>query len=551
MSGVLLLSVSTVLVKIMGLAFKIPMLSFLGAEGMGYFNSAYEIYALLCVISTAGLPVALSILVSSARAKGRGDEIKRVYRAAKLIFALLGTLGGLLMAFFAEPLAQMIGNDNASASIVAIAPALFPVCLASALRGYCQGFEYMTPTAISQMIEAFGKLVFGIALAAYARGRGYPAEKVAAFAVMGISVGILLSLIYLAVAKLWRRDRLALSVGGARVSGEDAAAPAVAERKDGERKRRALSELLRIAFPITVGSAVMGISRIIDMSLMMRRLQDTGMTMAQSNVIYGAYTTLALPVFALVPAIISPISLALVPRLCAFRERQDGVGENTVQNDSLRLTVILSLPASLGLVLFSRPVLDLLFTSQHEAIDISAPLLSLLGASVVFSCLITTTNAILQSYRHTSLPILSMTAGICVKLVSAYFLIGDSRVAELGAPIGTLACNICVTLINFFFLIKYTGCSLKAKELLLKPLGASVLSVGTAYAFYSLAEGFIDSANARFAIALTVALALYLALSAALGNITKNDIMLLPLGESLLRRFGSKKKKSPRGRRVK
>lgn len=268
---------------------------------------------------------------------------------------------------------------------------------------------------------------------------------------------------------------------------------------------------------------------------MMRRLQDTGVTMEQSNVIYGAYTTLAVPVFALVPALIAPISLALVPRLCAFRERDDDVGENTVANDSLRLTVIFSLPASLGLSLFSRPVLELLFPAQHEAIDISAPLLCVLGASVVFSCLITTTNAILQSYRRASLPILSMTAGICVKLVCSYFLIGEPNISQLGAPIGTLVCNICVTVINFCFMQKYTRCRLKAKALFFKPLAASVVSVGGAYAFYRLADRPLDNANIRLGIAILIALALYLCISAALGNITKNDIMLLPLGEKIMR----------------
>ena len=113
MSGVLLLSLSTLLVKIIGLAFKIPMLSFLGTEGMGYFNSAYEIYALLCTVSTAGLPVALSILVSSARTRGSGTEIKRIYRSARLLFLVLGGASSALMLAFSRELAILIGNPDA------------------------------------------------------------------------------------------------------------------------------------------------------------------------------------------------------------------------------------------------------------------------------------------------------------------------------------------------------------------------------------------------------------------------------------------------------
>ena len=151
MSGVLVLSVSTILVKIIGLAVKIPLLSILGAEGMGYFNSAYEIYALLCVISTAGLPVALSILVSSSLARNDFCGAATAYRSAKRIFFVFGALGMVFMLFFAKILAAGIGNEGAFYCITAIAPALLFICLASAVRGYCQGFGNMKPTAVSQL----------------------------------------------------------------------------------------------------------------------------------------------------------------------------------------------------------------------------------------------------------------------------------------------------------------------------------------------------------------------------------------------------------------
>ena len=172
-SGVFILSLSTLIVKVIGLAFKIPMLSLLGMEGMGYFNSAYEIYALLCVASTAGLPVALSILISSARASEDDLKISEVYRAAVRIFFVLGALGTAIMLILARPLSWWIGNDDAYFCILAIAPALLFICLASAIRGYCQGFENMKPTAISQLIEALSKLVLGVSFAFMGIKRGF------------------------------------------------------------------------------------------------------------------------------------------------------------------------------------------------------------------------------------------------------------------------------------------------------------------------------------------------------------------------------------------
>ena len=511
MSGVLVLSLSTLIVKVIGLAFKIPMLSILGTEGMGYFNSAYEIYALLCIISTAGLPVALSIMISSARAKGRGGEVRRIYRTARGIFLILGVCGSLFMLFFAEELATLIGNPNARESILAIAPALGFICLASALRGYCQGFENMTPTAVSQLIEALSKLGLGVLFALIALKWGYGIARVSAFAVLGITLGTLLSFVYLVFAKRSARHR-------------------IDDRLDGGR-RGVGRELIGIALPITLGSAVLGLTRIIDMLLIMRRLQDTGMTVAQSNEIYGAYTTLALPVFSLVPALITPVAMALIPQLSSYASRCDALGERYVVENAMRLTTIFAIPASLGLSAFAKPVLELLFSGQSEAISISAPMLSVLGISVAFSCLITTTNAILQSYRRVYLPIISMAAGVGVKLLVSYWLIGNPRIGAMGAPVGSLACNLTVTLINLWFMSRYSGLMLSVKRVFVLPLAASALSVGLAFAVYI----WLGTGVSAFALSALSAVVAYALFSGLMKNVTAEDIDLLPFGDKILK----------------
>ena len=512
MSGVLVLSLSTLIVKVIGLAFKIPMLSFLGTEGMGYFNSAYEIYALLCVVSTAGLPVALSILVSAARAKNSAGEIKRIYRAARTVFLLLGVGGSVFMLCFAKRLADFIGNPDSYESIVAIAPALAFVCLASAIRGYCQGFEDMTPTALSQLIEALSKLGFGVLFAATAIKKGYGLPRVSAFAVFGITLGSFLSLIYLLFAK--RGSRYTLN-------------SASKDRVEGA----GLRKLISIALPITLGSAVLGLTRIIDMTLIMRRLQDIGVSVSESNKIYGAYTTLAVPVFSLIPALITPVAMALVPQLASYIERGDKEGQRTVIENAMRLTTIFAMPASLALCGFARPVLQLLFFGQSEAIDISSPMLSVLGISVVFSCLITTTNAILQSYRRVSLPIISMAAGVIIKLAVSYWLIGTEEIGALGAPIGSLVCNITVTVLNLCFMKWGIACPLNIKKIFVIPGAVSALSVGAALSVYMFTSGGILG----FLLSMISAFAVYVLFSFLMKSITLEDVELLPFGNKILK----------------
>lgn len=515
-SGVFILSLSTLIVKIIGLAFKIPMLSLLGMEGMGYFNSAYEIYALLCVASTAGLPVALSILISSSRALDNEARIVKIYRAAIKIFFFLGLLGSIFMLVLARPISRWIGNDDAFYCIIAIAPALLFVCIASAVRGYCQGFEDMKPTAISQLIEALAKLGLGILFALVGIRRGLSVPKISALAVLGITVGTALSLCYLLIAR--RRLRV------------------YSERLDdggGYYK-----QLLKIAIPITLGSAVISLTRILDMAFIMRRLQDIGASQLRANEIYGAYTTLALPVFSLIPSLITPLSMALIPELTGFIKRNNTLGQIETVEKALRLTSLLSMPASLALTVFARPILSILFAGQSEAVEIAAPLLSLLGTSVFFSCIITTTNAILQAYGCVGMPIFSMSVGVAVKAFSSYFLLGTVGIAEYGAPIGSLACNVTVVLLNFALMLRYaknTENALVISKCFVKPFASSVSAIGASYATYAYASTRLLSEVASLALAIAVAIPLYCLLAFLLGVLSREDIKMIPILKNLVK----------------
>lgn len=515
-SGVFVLSLSTLIVKIIGLAFKIPMLHLLGMEGMGYFNSAYEIYALLCVISTAGLPVALSILISTARASENSIEIAKAYKAARRVFLIFGFAGSLAMVLLAKPISLWIDNEDVFYCILAISPALLFICLASAIRGYCQGFEDMKPTAISQLIEALLKLLLGVALAAIGVNRGLPIPAVAALSVLGITVGTLFSFCYLVLAR--RRHK----VESAKIK------PDIANYK----------ELIKIALPITLGSAVISLTRIFDMTFIIKRLQDIGVSQFRANEIYGAYTTLALPVFALIPSLIAPISMALIPELAGFIKRNNEAGQVESVEKALRLTSVLAMPASIAVTVFSRQILSLLFRGQNEAIDIAAPLLSLLGASVFFSCLITTTNAILQSYRCVKMPIFSMSVGVAVKAFTTYFLLGTRQFGVYGAPLGSLACNLTVVLINFALILRYVNCADKGITVVksfVKPFFASVISIGAAYAIFAgiLKTGL--SELLAFAVTVIVAVLIYCLLVMLLGIMGKDDIRLIPIVRKLIK----------------
>ncbi len=506
MSGVMVLTVSTVIVKIIGLAYKIPLISILGADGMGYFNTAYEIFALLCGVSTSGLPVAVSMLVSSAREMGNGKRARGIYRTSSALLMTKGVLFSGALAVLAEPIARAVGNPQAYFAILAISPALLFTCAAGAVRGYFQGCRIMTPTATSQLIEAVGKLLLGVSFAAFGVRAGMSLAVSSALAVLGVSVGSFVAALY-----LWAKKR-ADTAENKYLAGSN------------DKVSRYVFELLRISLPITLCSALIGVTRIIDMTLMLRRLQDIGVSSVEANRIYGSYTTLALPVFSLVPAFIPPITESLIPRLAAAVQSGSRSEQTRAVSGAMRLTVFLAMPASMGIILYSRQILSLLFAGQTEAVDVSAPLLSVLGVSVLFSCIVTTTNAVLQSYKRVFLPMISLTAGAVVKAASAYILVGDPTFAEMGAPLSTLLSNAAVMLLNFVFVTRTVSGRTGMLSELPKPFFASLVAMAMSYAVFLPTVRAGVSQTLAFLIAFAVATVMYLVLAVALGVVSKDDI---------------------------
>ena len=520
-SGVLLLSLSTLLVKLIGLIYKIPMLSYLGSEGMGYFHSAYEIYALFCIIATAGLPVALSVLVSEALAKGNKERVKRTYRAAMRIFLLLGAIGTLVMWLFADQFCLWLRSENAYACMRSIAPTVFFVCVSSAVRGFFQGYQKMLPTALSQLIEAVGKLVFGLLFAHFALERGCGPSDVAASAGWGLTLGTALSALYLLIEKK-RFD----TAQAKEKTGESSASETDA--------RHIWRHLGKLALPMTLGASLVSLTKLVDMTMILRRLQDVGYSESAANEAFGSYTTLALSVYGLLPTLLNALFLPLVPMLSSAIASGERARQGEIVNTCYRLTSFCAMPAAIGVSAFARPILSLLFSNEPEAVDLAAPLLSMLGVSVFLSCMISATNSVLHAYQVVNRPILSMVLGAAIKAVIAYVLIGNATVGIMGAPISTLFCNLTVVLLNLLFASPKSG-KIPLFKTFFRPAALSLLSVGSAYCLYLfLTQRMGESAFLSLGC-IGIAALIYVCLSLLGGALSKEDILALPMGERICR----------------
>ena len=261
--GAAILAAGILVVKLIGMFYKIPLVNIIGDQGSTDFTNAYNIYSVLLTISTAGLPVAVSKLVSEADARGRLNQVHKTFRLALIIFLTLGALSFLVMYFRADWLAATMNDTKAAPGIKAMAPAVVCVGCLSALRGYSQGHMNMTPTSVSQIIEALCKLVIGLSLAYAMTKAGQPPEIAAAGAITGVTVGTMVALAYMIFSFLVARSR----------------EPRLA-RDVPDSAGEIIRDILRIAIPVTLGSSMVGIVTVVDAGLVQGQLQRVLLALA-------------------------------------------------------------------------------------------------------------------------------------------------------------------------------------------------------------------------------------------------------------------------------
>lgn len=529
LGGAMALTFSTVLVKIIGLVYKIPLMRCLGAEGMGYFNSAYELYTLFFVIATAGIPVAISIMISESIAVGRLKNAEKIYKTSFCLLLFVGAVGSLFMCFGARWLAGIINSPGSAKSLVLVAPTVFFISISGAIRGFFQGHRNMVPTAISQVVESLGKLALGIALAFAAKKNGCGVEETAAFAILGLTLGTMISTAYLCV-----------SGARARFSFERR----ILENSC-ESSMEISSRLVKLAVPVTVSSILVSLSRIVDMYMLMNRLGSD----VDKISVYGSYSTMALPVYNLPSSLVAGIALALVPSITNAVKAGQKEREEKLAVSGIKLCAVIALPASFGMCLYSREILQILFADEDIAVSLASPLLSVLGASVLSSCLTQVTSSVLQANGKIMYPIKAMLSGLLVKLASSYFLIGIPSLGAMGAPISTLLCNLTAVSLNFYYLSKYTSFNVRLSSVLAKPACVASLSALISVAAYFIAAKAEDNVSISFVAAAIACGVSYLVLTVKFYVLDAEEYQMLPLGNRILTKIIIKEEKNEQRRK--
>ena len=515
--GAALLALATAIVKVIGAFYKIPLNIIIEKDGFGYFNTAYNIYAVLLMISTAGLPIAMSRLISQASAVDNYNQVRRIYATARGIFLALGVLSAALMMGFAHQLAAFQKQPDAWFSIFCLGPCALLMCVMSTYRGFFQGQGNMRPTSTSQVLEAFVKLAVGLVLAQVIMNATGSKAYAAGGAILGVTVSCLVSAVYLACRQRPAYREL----------------PVTADQPLSY--KATTKALLAIAVPITIGSAGLQVLTVIETNLYMGQLLTAnGMSQDTADITKGIYD-MCFTVFNMPCSFMVPITTSVLPAITALLSTGDKEGAVATEESAARITGLLSMPCAVGLAILSEPVISLLGNFTGADAVLAGRILCIMGVSIFFYGMIQYTNVVLQSHGYAHIPVVNMLLCGGVKLVVVYVLVGNPKIGIVGAPVGMLLSYAAIGIMNLIAIRKVVSHKSKILANLLRPaLPALVMGVcvwGVRGILRILPMG--DSRLLSCGIPVAVGVIVYFVCVVIFKAIRREDCLLLPKGDKI------------------
>lgn len=515
--GAAILAITGITARVIGAVFRIVLAAILGDEGIGLYQYAYPIYTTLLVISTAGIPVALSKIMAEKIALHDYREAIRVFRIAFILLTLSGLIISLALLLGAEYIALFLVKDiKAVYPIIAIAPAIFFVTIMASLRGFFQGQQNMTPTAASQLLEQLVRVVFSIFLVIFLLPRGL--EFAAAGATSGAAAGGLAGLLMLAVLYWRKRHQLKALTEKQQEHSPDQA-------------HRIIVRIFSLAIPVTIGGLVIPLITLIDLVVVPRQLQAAGFDLETARALYGQLTGMAGSVVYFPNVVALALSISLVPAISEAFALKNKVLIKSRTALAVKLTILFSLPATLGLFLLAEPITVFLFNNADAGYA-----LAYLSWSVIPLCLYVTTTGLIQGLGRPIIPALNMFYGGVVKTILAWHLTALPSLNVGGAALASVVGIGVAAVFNLYYVFRFTGWRGNLRELAFLPgLAVGAMSV-VVYFSYSLISRFGEpllSAGRLNGIATLTAIVLgaliYIVVLLLTGALNREELRMVPL----------------------
>lgn len=519
--GALILTVAGMFVKVIGSVNRILLSRFLGGEGIGLYQMAYPMYLLISSISAAGIPIAISIVISERLALGDRKGAQKTFRISMIAMVITGLFFSLLLYFGASVLIEyeIVRDARAYYALIAVAPAVFFSTVLASYRGYFQGFQQMTPTAVSQIAEQFVRVVTMIGFAFLFMPYGL--EYAAAGASFGAVPGSVAGFLVLVGFYLWQRKK------DKSMSFEQLDVPSV-PTKD------IIKRLVVLAIPVSMANIMVPMVAAVDAVIVPNRLVVAGFSVEQATTLFGYLTGMAVPLVMM--ATIPTLSLAasLVPAISEAYILQD---KNSLQQrieTAMRLTGIVTVPCFLGLLVLAEPISKMLYGTPNAGTSIA-----IMSIGIFFLGIHQVSTAVLQGLSKATIPMVNMFISVLVKIAIAWVLTADPAWGLSGAA---WASNIDFALaagLNLIFLHRYTGFFFAFKatsKIFVAGLTMAVCAWGIHYGSMLL----IQSNSLSTLVSITISAGIYFIMLLLLGCMTKEDLTKIPVIGNKLVKLASK-----------
>jgi Membrane protein involved in the export of O-antigen and teichoic acid len=521
-----ILAIAGILVRFIGLLYKVPMIRILGQEGMGYYNTAYEIYNIGLILSSYSLPLAMSKLIAARRVRKQYQDVERVYISGMTFSAIAGGLMTLILLLGGDFITAAIFKSPSSAlPLKVMAPTIFVFSIMGVIRGYFQGRGNMIPTSVSQIIEQIVHAAVSIA-ASYAflqwfADQANPRSYGAAGGTLGTLCGAVVALLYLALMMLLYRKC------NARTLRRRQQIPA-------ESWSHVYSALLLTLTPIILSQFVYQLSGSVDNSLFGQIMDAKGLAEAERATLLGVYGGEYRLLSNVPVAIASSLGASMIPSIVQSRTRHNLREVKYKIYMTVKFNMLIAIPCAVGMGVLAGPIMQLIF---HDNSELSANLMQIGSFAVVFFSLSTVTNAVLQGIDRMSKSVTHSAISLAIHAVLVYIMLKHLDWNVYGLVIGNVTFALVVCILNWFSIGRALRYRQEIRTTFALPLLAAAImgacSRGIFYGIYTLS----GHNTISMLVTIPLAIVIYAVLIAVFHVVTEDELPEMPFGRKLLALF--------------
>lgn len=517
LKGTLILTISSIVVKVIGSLNWIILSRVLGGEGIGLYQMGFPIYLMAITVSSAGIPVAISIITAEKLANKDYRGAKRVFNVSLRLLLVSGLIFSGCLLFGAGWLIDnhYIRDARAYWSIIALAPAVFFVTFLASFRGYLQGWQIMTPTAVSEVVEqlmrVFTMLIFADLLLPY----GLAAASGGAS--MGAGVGAFCALLVL----MWFYRRLKARLHQ-EIAAQDDSIPQ-------ESAGHIIVRMMKLALPVSLSSLMLPIGANLDLLIVPQRLEVAGFDVRHATELFGYLTGMAVPLVNLATIFTASMTISLVPSISESNTLKNFEAIREKIRIGFRVALIITFPCFMGLFFLAEKVAALIYNAPGAATAIQS-----MSVGILFLGMHQISTGVLQGLGRTSIPVINMIVACAAKIVIGWKLIAIPALGIVGASLATVADFAVAAVLNMLFIYRLTGYSLSLMSIIRPFLASSVMGA----AIYGTLAATASMGAWSILLAMAISAPVYGLALIAVGGLNREDLENLPMIGSKILRIG-------------